>query len=84
MLDELHAVGFIRRFAAFGDFRGRGEGYYGHNGGAPGMSTDFRLDDTLGYTLIVLSNYDGVAGGVADFIDELILPPMPPMPTPPP
>jgi hypothetical protein len=62
----------------FGDFRGGGEGYYGHNGGAPGMSTDFRVYDTLGYTVIVLSNYDGVAGGVADFIDELLLPPPPP------
>jgi len=67
----------------FGDFRGRGEGYYGHNGGAPGMSTDFRIYDTLGYTVIVLSNYDGVAAAVADFIDELILPPPSPQASPP-
>ncbi|TPW18126.1 MAG: penicillin-binding protein, beta-lactamase class C [bacterium] len=65
----------------FGDFRGRGDGYYGHNGGAPGMSTDFRVYDRLGYTVIVLSNYDGVAASVADFIDELIVPP-PPLPPP--
>lgn len=67
----------------FGDVRGPGGGYYGHNGGAPGMSVDFRVYDTLGYAVIVLSNYDGVAASVADFIDELIRPPMPPMPPPP-
>ncbi|HEX7879916.1 MAG TPA: serine hydrolase domain-containing protein [Candidatus Eisenbacteria bacterium] len=59
----------------FGDFRGTGDGYFGHNGGAPGMSTDFRIYDKLGYTVIVLSNYDGIAGSVADFIDQLIVPP---------
>jgi CubicO group peptidase (beta-lactamase class C family) len=58
----------------FGDFRRDGQGYFGHNGGAPGMSTDFRIYDALGYTVIVLSNYDRVAGTVADFIDELIVP----------
>ena len=67
----------------FGDFRRGGEGYYGHNGGAPGMSADFRVYDDLGYTVIVLSNYDGVAGSVADFIDELIMPPPPPPSSPP-
>jgi CubicO group peptidase (beta-lactamase class C family) len=58
----------------FFDQRRDGHGYYGHNGGAPGMSTDFRIYEDLGYTVVVLSNYDGVAGTVADFIDELLIP----------
>ena len=49
------------------------------------MSAEFRVYDNLGYTVIVLSNYDGVAGSVADFIDELIMPPpLPPPSSPPP
>ena len=31
---------------------------YGHNGGSPGVNTYFGIYEPLGYTLIVLSNYD--------------------------
>jgi CubicO group peptidase (beta-lactamase class C family) len=44
----------------------------GHSGGAPGVSAMFRryLDDR--YSLIVLSNYDGAARGVAGAIEDIL------------
>ncbi|HQR08451.1 MAG TPA: serine hydrolase domain-containing protein [Gemmatales bacterium] len=45
----------------FGDFTVNGHRHIGHNGGAPGISADFRDYLDLGYTAIVLSNYDGAA-----------------------
>lgn len=45
----------------FGDFTVNGHRHIGHNGGAPGISADFREYLDLGYTAIVLSNYDGAA-----------------------
>lgn len=45
----------------FGDFTVKGHRHIGHSGGAPGISADFRDYLDLGYTAIVLSNYDGAA-----------------------
>ena len=56
----------------FGDKIANGHRYVGHNGGAPGISADFRFYPKLGYTLAVLANYDGAAGGVGNFIRQII------------
>jgi len=45
----------------FGDFTVKGHRHIGHNGGAPGISADFREYLDLGYTAIILSNYDGAS-----------------------
>jgi CubicO group peptidase (beta-lactamase class C family) len=42
----------------FGDVYFNGVHSFGHNGGAPGISTQFDVYPDLGYTVIVLSNYD--------------------------
>lgn len=56
----------------FGDINRNGHRGLGHNGGGPGISTDFRFYPKLGYTYVVLGNYDGVARGVGSFISGLI------------
>ncbi len=45
---------------------------HGHNGGAPGISADFRFYPELGYTFAVLSNYDNAAMTVSQTIEKLI------------
>ncbi len=56
----------------FGD-RGRGERRtVGHNGGAPGISADFKFYPESGYTVAVLANYDEAAMPVSHFINELL------------
>jgi CubicO group peptidase (beta-lactamase class C family) len=45
----------------------------GHNGGAPGISAEFRCFPDLGFTYVVLSNYDHAAGHVAEFIQQMIV-----------
>ena len=55
----------------------RGEGellFFGHNGGAPGMSTDFRIYPNSGYIVICLSNYDPPAGGMLPMYFENRMP----------
>lgn len=48
-------------------------GSVGHGGGGPGASTDFAIYPELGYTVVVLSNYDPPhARRVADFARRLI------------
>lgn len=42
----------------FGDVNFNGVHSFGHNGGAPGISAQFDVYPDLGYTVIVLSNYD--------------------------
>lgn len=56
----------------FGDFTVNGHRHIGHNGGAPGISASFRDYLDLGYTAIVLSNYDGAAELAAQQIEGLI------------
>lgn len=56
----------------FGDSRRNGHRSVGHNGGAPGINADFKCYLDLGYTSIVLANYDQAAGTVAEQIDELV------------
>ena len=47
---------------------------YGHNGGSPGVNTYFGIYEPLGYTLIVLSNYDSPAAErVAKKFDSLLV-----------
>ena len=52
---------------------GSGEGRnVGHNGGAPGISADFRTYPDLGYTFAVLANYDGAAMLLSRKLETLI------------
>ena len=46
--------------------------WVGHNGGAPGISADFRTYPELGYTFAVLANYDGAAMLVSRKLETLI------------
>ncbi|NHJ86730.1 MAG: beta-lactamase family protein [Asgard group archaeon] len=47
---------------------------YGHNGGSPGVNTYFGIYEPLGYTLIVLSNYDSPAADrVAKKFDNFLV-----------
>lgn len=56
----------------FGEEFENGHRCVGHNGGAPGISADFRCFPDLGYTYAVLSNYDQAAARVGDFIRQMI------------
>ncbi len=42
----------------FGDMTVNGKRVFGHNGGAPGIAADLSMFPDLGYTTVVLSNYD--------------------------
>jgi CubicO group peptidase (beta-lactamase class C family) len=42
----------------FGDLRVNGKRSFGHNGGAPGIASSLSIFPELGYTLIVMTNYD--------------------------
>jgi D-alanyl-D-alanine carboxypeptidase len=44
----------------------------GHNGGAPGIQGQLDIYPDLGYTVIVLSNYDGAAIPIIKYIEEII------------
>ncbi len=44
----------------------------GHNGGAPGISADFRTYPGTGYTMAVLANYDGAAMLVSRKLETLL------------
>ena len=47
-----------------------GNGWVGHNGGAPGMNSDLRIYPASGYVVVVLANLDPpVAERVADYLD---------------
>ena len=47
----------------FGDIRFNGQRMIGHNGGSPGVNTQLDILPDLGYTIIVLSNYDPPSAG---------------------
>ena len=52
-----------------------GEGvsaYFGHGGGAPGMNSMLRVFPGLGYTVVVLSNYDSGANLAGAYITEVL------------
>lgn len=49
-----------------------GKRWVGHNGGAPGVSADFRYFPDDGITVIVLGNQSGVAMGVSGWLVELL------------
>jgi CubicO group peptidase (beta-lactamase class C family) len=58
----------------FADMREDGRGYVGHTGGAPGMSSDFRIYMNTGYVMVVLSNFDPpVATYISNFLDARML-----------
>lgn len=58
----------------FGDMREDGRGYVGHTGGAPGMSSDFRIYPGSGHVMVVLSNFDPpVATYISNFMDARML-----------
>ncbi len=61
--------GRAKGFDAGGEGRAR---YYGHGGGAPGMSSVFRVFPDAGYTLIVLSNYDAGANISGAYLSSLL------------
>ncbi len=44
----------------------------GHNGGAPGVNAHFYIYPTLGYTVVVLANYDRAGEPVLKFIQNII------------
>lgn len=44
----------------------------GHNGGAPGIDSQMDIYPDLGYTVIVLSNYDMATRNITHFIEEII------------
>ena len=46
--------------------------HFGHGGGTPGMNSVLRAYPGLGYTIVVLSNYDSGANIAAAYISELI------------
>ncbi len=56
----------------FGDHLEKGHRFFGHNGGAPGINAEFSVYPDLGYTVVVLSNYDEAASTVARFIRNMI------------
>jgi CubicO group peptidase (beta-lactamase class C family) len=51
MGDNLYAYGF-------GDRKVNGKRSFGHNGGAPGIASSLSIFPELGYTVIVMTNYD--------------------------
>lgn len=57
----------------FGVHSENGHKYVGHNGGGPGIQADFNLFTELGFTIVVLSNYDGAATPVSQYIRNLIV-----------
>jgi CubicO group peptidase (beta-lactamase class C family) len=62
----------IKYAYGFGDHRTDGMRFVGHNGGAPGINTEFRTSPESGYTIVVLSNYDRAAQPVAENMMNLI------------
>jgi CubicO group peptidase (beta-lactamase class C family) len=48
-----------------------GEGFFGHNGGAPGISADLAMFNA-GWAVIVLSNVDRGAGTVAQRLQRMV------------
>lgn len=42
----------------FGDMKVNGKRAFGHNGGAPGIASSLSIFPELGYTVIVMTNYD--------------------------
>jgi CubicO group peptidase (beta-lactamase class C family) len=47
-------------------------GYFGHGGGAPGMNSMLRIFPALGYTVVVLSNYDSGANLAGAYVTEVL------------
>ncbi len=44
----------------------------GHNGGAPGVNAHFYIYPTLGYTVVVLSNYDRAGEPILNLIQKIL------------
>ena len=42
----------------FGDLTVNGKRAFGHNGGAPGIASSLEMYPELGYTVVVMTNYD--------------------------
>jgi CubicO group peptidase (beta-lactamase class C family) len=57
----------------WGSYDRDGTRMIGHSGGCPGFNAIFNRYPEKGYTLIVLSNYDGGAGPLAATIDAALL-----------
>ena len=55
----------------FGVISGEGESFFGHNGGAPGVSADLAMFPS-GWTVIVLSNVDRGAGSIAQRLQRMV------------
>ena len=46
--------------------------YFGHGGGTPGMNSMLRIFPGLGYTVVILSNYDSGANLAGAYITEVL------------
>jgi CubicO group peptidase (beta-lactamase class C family) len=46
--------------------------WVGHNGGAPGVSADFRFFPETGYVIAVLANLSGAAMPVSNWLSDLV------------
>ncbi|MGL4599021.1 MAG: serine hydrolase domain-containing protein [Bacteroidia bacterium] len=56
----------------FGEFFKNDVRIIGHNGGAPGVDVQMDMYPDLGYTVIVLANYDRTVMPVMNFIEDVI------------
>ena len=56
----------------FGTGRINGQRWVGHNGGAPGISADFRYYPDSGLTIIVLANQDQAAMPMSEWLNALL------------
>ena len=64
---------FVKQAYGFSERIMNGKRVVGHNGGAPGISADFKVFWEDGWTVVVLSNYDRAAMPVSNRAEELIL-----------
>jgi D-alanyl-D-alanine carboxypeptidase len=56
----------------FGEFYKNGARIFGHNGGAPGIEGQIDIYPDLGYTVVVLSNYDWATRPIINFIQDAV------------
>jgi hypothetical protein len=67
------APDFVKYAYGFGDKTLQGKHVVGHNGGAPGISSDLAMYWEDGWTVAVMCNYDRSAMQVSTRAEELIL-----------
>nr|MBK9652478.1 beta-lactamase family protein [Bacteroidota bacterium] len=66
-------ISTVRKYGlGFGEVYKNNMRIIGHNGGAPGVEGQVDIYPDLGYTVIVLSNYDRAAIPIINFIEDII------------